>query len=316
LGAAARIALAALVFVGLAFVVDLRELLRLAASAAPVWLVASVLAFTVDQALSTFKWRLLLEGLGLRLPFLPLYKTTTKAFFVSFFVPSALTADVYKGVALARTHGSAKSVTSSIVLERLLGIASIVTVGVMALGSLPARMWGVDSATTLAVGGVALVLGLALFLQADRVWARVAPLLPSPLQRVAPHVTDLAAAFSAYRSQRALLAVSFFLSVAIQFSRCTATWMVARALNDPTPFWAFLFLVPCLYMVNMLPFATSRLGLEQGAFVVLFGAVGMPAEVALTVSLLSVLTSLVVALPGGVWLVTDRRAPVREEVYR
>jgi hypothetical protein len=37
LGAAARIALAALVFVGLAFVVDLRELLRLAASAAPAW---------------------------------------------------------------------------------------------------------------------------------------------------------------------------------------------------------------------------------------------------------------------------------------
>jgi len=54
-------------------------------------------------------------------------------------------------------------------------------------------------------------------------------------------------------------------------------------------------------MGNLLPFATSEIDLEQGTSAVLFGAVGMPRDIATAVSLLPVLASLVVALPGGVW---------------
>lgn len=309
MASALRIALAALVFGALAYLLDLRELAAVARSASAPWLIAAVAASLIDNLLTTQKWRLLLAGLELRVAFYPLFKTTTKGYFLSFFVPSALTADLYKGVALHRSLGSGHSITSSIVVERLLGVASIVTVGSMAIGWLPAALWDLGGGVGLALVGLALGAGLAGFLHADRILARLLPWIPARGRRVAGLLERLAGAFAAYRSQRRLLVVAFLFSVAIQFSRCTATWLVARSVADATPYWAFLVLVPYLYMVNMVPFATSRFGLEQGAFVVMFGAVGMPREVALVVSLLSVLASLLVALPGAVWLLGDRTTP-------
>jgi hypothetical protein len=301
---ALRLALAALVLGVLAVLVDAASLARLARGADPALLAASVAAFFVDQLLAVVKWRGLLAGIGVEVGLYRLFKTATKGFFVSFFLPSALTADLYKGIELARAQGGGSAVTSSIVLERLLGFASIVTVSAMALGALPTLRGG---GAGLAAAALALGLGLAAFLNADRVLAALLPALPARVARLDTVARELAAAFALYRGRRRVLVEAFLLSVAIQLARSAATWLVARAVGDATPFAAFVFLVPYIYLVNLLPFATSRIGLEQGAFVVLFAAAGMAPDVALTVSLLAVATGLVVALPGGVWLVTEWR---------
>ena len=296
------------IFWGLSRLVDVGQLFSLARGAAPLWLAGSVAVFAVDQALAVYKWQLLLAGLGLRVPYLPLFKTATSGAFVSLFVPSALSADLYKGVATTRALGAGAEVASSIVLERLLGIASIVVVGLLSLSWLPRAILGLDSAVTLGVAALVLAAGLSAILHADVLFRSIEAWLPPALAGFSARLETLAGTFGAYRRQQSVLALTFVLSVAIQFTRCTGTFLIARSLGDTVPFWAFLVFVPYLYMVNLLPFATSRIGLEQGAFVILFASVGMPADVAVTVSLLSVLASLVVALPGGVWLLASREA--------
>ena len=57
---------------------------------------------------------------------------------------------------------------------------------------------------------------------------------------------------------------------------------------------------------NLLPIASSRLGLEQAVFVGLFAAVGMPRETALAISLLSVAVGFVLVLPFGIGLLFRR----------
>ncbi|HVP27677.1 MAG TPA: lysylphosphatidylglycerol synthase transmembrane domain-containing protein [Myxococcota bacterium] len=304
----ARVALTVGVFVALSRFVDLASLAARARGADPVWLVAAVVMFGLDQALGVYKWQLLLGGLGLEVGFGPLFRTATSGMFLSFFVPSALSADLYKGVAASRTLGAGAEVASSIVLERLLGVASIVVVGLLSLSWLPRAVLGFDSAVTLGLAAAVLAGGLAGFLHADVLLRFLEGRLPRAFAGLAARLEDLARAFGAYRRRRRTLVACFLLSLALQGTRCTATWMIARSLGDATPFWAFLVFVPYLYMVNLLPFATSRIGLEQGAFVLLFATVGMAPEVAVAVSLLSVLAGLVVALPGGLWLVTDRAA--------
>jgi len=303
-----RIALAAAVFWALSRYVGAGEIVSLTRRASAPWLAAAVVLYAIDQALAVYKWQLLLAGLGLRVPFGSLFRTATSGAFVAFFVPSALSADLYKGIATTRSLGAGAQVASSIVLERLLGIASIVVVGLLCLGWLPRAIAGLDTAATLGIAALVLVGGMGAFLHADAILRAVESHLPRRLAGLAGRLEELARAFGAYRSERAILAATFALSVAIQFARSTAAFFVARAIGDATPYWAFPVFVPYVYLVNLLPFATSRLGLEQGAFVVLFAAVGMPADVAVAVSLLSVLASLVVAVPGGLWLVADRAA--------
>lgn len=303
-----RIALTAAVFWALSRFVDAGEIVTLGRRASMPWLAAAVALYAADQALAVYKWQILLAGLGLRAPFWSLFRTATSGAFVAFFVPSALSADLYKGIATARSLGAGARVTSSIVLERLLGIASIVVVGLLCLGWLPRAIAGLDSAATLGIGAVVLAGGMGCFLHADSILRFVEGRLPRRFAALASRLEELARAFGSYRQQRAILVATFLLSIAIQLARSAAAFFVACAVGDTTPFWAFVVFVPYVYLVNLLPFATSRFGLEQGAFVVLFATVGMPADVAMTVSLLSVLASLVVALPGGLWLVADRAA--------
>jgi predicted glycoside hydrolase/deacetylase ChbG (UPF0249 family) len=209
-------------------------------------------------------------------------------------------------VALFASVGAGHAVTSSIVLERLLGMTSIVIVSVIGVSLLPATLFGLDSSISIFVAAFITIAILIGFLQADRILGLVSHWIPKRWPRLTTMLQQLAAAFAEYRPKRGLLAWSLILSIGIQITRTSATWLIAVAVHDATPYWAFLLFVPYLYIVNLIPVATSRFGLEQGAFIVLFGAVGMPAETALTISLLAVFATLLIALPGGLWLLTDR----------
>jgi hypothetical protein len=245
-------------------------------------------------------------GLGIEPGFLSLFRVYLKGRFLGFFIPSSVASDVYKGAVLTRQHGYGKGVVSSIVLERLLGLVSIATISVVALGALPATVLGANAAASVAIALGATLAGLAVFLQADRIIRLALPTLPGRFATVHTFLHELAGAFSSYRGRGTLLIEAFFLSLLIQLARSAGVFALARSVADATPFWSFLLLVPYVYLVNLLPVASSRIGLEQGVFVVLFGAVGMAPETALAISLLSVLGSFLAALPGGYWLLVGR----------
>jgi uncharacterized protein (TIRG00374 family) len=259
----------------------------------------------VEALLVTHKWRLLLVGGGVEAPFWYLYKVYIKSGFLAFFVPSAISGDVYKGLALTRRVGAGQRVASSIVLERLLGLLSTVTLCVGAVAFLPAEILGVSTAPSIVLAAVVTAAGLFAFLHADR-FTRLGRWVPRRWHRLVALLDDLGRAFGVYRSRTGLLVETYLLSLVIQVARCTAVWVVALALHDSTSLLYFLVLVPFLYLVNMLPFASSRVGVEQGTFVLLFASVGMRTETALAVSLLATGVSFLVSVPGGVWLFTDR----------
>jgi len=61
-------------------------------------------------------------------------------------------------------------------------------------------------------------------------------------------------------------------------------------------------------LVSMIPISFGGWGVREGAMVVFFGLVGVPAADALAMSILFGLAALVAGLPGGVLWVVQRRA--------
>lgn len=256
--------------------------------------------------LVTHKWRRLLQGLALDVRFLELFRIYLKGRFLGLFIPSSVAIDLYKGGALRRDVGTGQVIASSIILERLLGLVSIATISVIALGAMPSALLGASALSWVGAGVLATCAGLMLFLHADRLALGVLPHLPARWGRLGTFLHELASSFSAYRGHTRLLAETFLLSLVIQVVRGAGVWVLARAVDDPTPYVYFLLLVPYVYLVNLLPVASSRVGLEQGVFVALFGALGMRPETALAISLLSVACDFVTALPGDLWLLANR----------
>jgi len=301
-----RVAVSAVVLVWLFRIVDVRELDAMLRRAAPPFLLASLLAYVCDESLATWKWKKLLHGVGIERRFWPLFRLTLEGRFIAFFLPSTVTADLYKGAVLARGGGKSTSAFSSILLERILGLLSVVTIGLVAVGSLPATVLGAHSGLSVLAAVAVTGAGLAVFLHADRFASVAVPYLPERWVRVRTFLHDLAGAFAVYRDKHGLLVQTFLISLLIQGARAVAVWVLARAVGDATPFVFFVLLVPYVYLVNLLPIASSRLGLEQAVFVGLFAAVGMPRETALAVSLLSVAVGFVLVLPFGIGLLFKR----------
>lgn len=301
-----RVAVSAVVLIWLSRIVDLRETMALVHRAVPSLLLASLAAYICDESLATWKWQRLLGGVGVTWAFGPLFRLMLEGRFIAFFLPSTVTADLYKGAVLTRGGEASAAAVSSILLERILGLLSVVTIGLIAIGTLPATLLGMNSSTAVVAAVGATLVGLAVFLHADRIASLLVPRLPVRWVRIRRILHDLATAFAVYRGRKGLLVQAFLISLLIQGARAVTVWVLARAVGDGTPFVYFVLLVPYVYLVNLLPVASSRLGLEQAVFVGLFAAVGMPRETALAISLLSVAVGFVLVLPFGLSLLFKR----------
>jgi uncharacterized membrane protein YbhN (UPF0104 family) len=111
----------------------------------------------------------------------------------------------------------------------------------------------------------------------------------------------------AYRRRPWVLAWVMLFSFAIQAIRVVPVYMLAVAVGAGEAFFAYLIAVPVIFMVNSIPVIGSRLGTEQGLFVLFLGLAGVAPEVALVVAVLKLVLGLTAALPGAYWLLEGRR---------
>jgi uncharacterized protein (TIRG00374 family) len=108
-----------------------------------------------------------------------------------------------------------------------------------------------------------------------------------------------------YRARPALLAGTFLISVIFQLLRCATIAIGAMAFGVHLPILVFIVIVPVIILITLLPISIAGLGVRELGFVYLFGEVGMPAEVALSLSLLLRLFAILLAAPGA-WLYVRR----------
>lgn len=96
-------------------------------------------------------------------------------------------------------------------------------------------------------------------------------------------------------------------------------YVVALSLGFDIPFIYFLVVVPLVTVISALPLTFAGLGIREGAFIGLFTLVGVPAEEALAISLVSFSLMLVTAGIGailyglyGTQIITETKSPYVE----
>ena len=100
------------------------------------------ISFGIIFLLSAFRWKMLMDVQGMRLPFLALLKLTMTGAFFSLFIPGVVSGDVVK-IAYAKQAfpGRITEITLTVILDRILGLAGLfVTAFLITLISLP-TLW-------------------------------------------------------------------------------------------------------------------------------------------------------------------------------
>jgi uncharacterized protein (TIRG00374 family) len=226
-----------------------------------------------------YRWRLLLNALDMR----PSLARLTALYFVGTFfnnfLPTGVGGDVVRVYELAQESKRPAAAVGTVLLDRASGLLVLFLIALVALAfSYPLVSPQIAAAIVwLFVAGWG---GSAFVLQ--RHW-----LQRLGLWRWAEKVDLLRGAYEAViacgaRAIGSAMGVSLELNVLLMAMNV----LIARSLGVQISLWYFLLFVPIISFLLVLPVSLSGLGVRESGYVYLFGQAGVPAHLALSLSLI------------------------------
>ncbi len=271
------------------------------------WIGAAIGLVLVDRTLMAIRWTDLLAALtpGSRPRFSLVLRIFFVSSFVSNFVPS-VAADMYRAYALARENVHLAESTASVLMDRVLGVLSVVLLAAAALPFahvMGPQQRGLAWLLGLSVAGC-VVAALVVFSERTAAWVvRVSLMLPIPfLHPVAASLTD---AVRRYARHHPALTRVLVLSVLVQLIRVLQAWCLGQALGLTVPLAAYLALVPIIVLIIQIPVTVNGLGTAQLAFKELFVPLGASAPQAVAASVLFLALGVIGTLPGAALYLMD-----------
>jgi uncharacterized membrane protein YbhN (UPF0104 family) len=275
------------------------------------WFALGSGTYLLATALAAVRFTALLRATGLEGRWSVVFRAYLIANFMGLALPSAVVGDAYRFVDARRDTGRGAEVFGSLVLERLLGLAALCSVGLLAAPFIPPSEAGGQLAWTLVAVSAALLAGaLGCFHPLGRRLAKVAVRqLDRFSQRGGEQAERALAALARLSRRPGLVGFTFVLSLLCQGIPVIGVWALSMPLDSNVAAFWFPVIVPFVMAVSLLPISVGGTGVRESLYVVLFGVAGMRPEVALSLSLSILAANLVWGLVGLVLLARGRTAP-------
>lgn len=309
-----RVLAAAAVTIILVVAADPRSILSVVLAADPTLLGAAVALAVADRVLMAHRWFLLIRVVpaGAAVSFGETLRVSLATTFLGNFLPTSVGAEALRVFELTRLGFSRSSAVASVLMDRVLGVVSMLLAalagGLLAPHLLTDRAVAIPLALT-AVGSVATA--LLLFSRPATALTRriLGATLPGWLNRIAER---LLTAMLDHGASRGTMALVLGESVGVQVLRISQAFAVGQALGLALSFPVYLALVPLALLVLLLPVSVGGMGTGQAAFMLLFGRVGVPGAEAFTLGTLLLFLGLLGSLPGALvytWSGTGFKRP-------
>lgn len=264
----------------------------------PLCLMAGLLA-------AALRWRMLLRSQNIFLSQAAAYLIYLRATFFGVFLPGVLGGDVVRAVMCANaTRGSVSAIGASIVFERLCGVWCLAAIGTVGSMLLPGA---IQSQVSMVALWVTPLLAVAL------------PVLLWAVLRWSAHQHKLGAWFAGgllERGVRFLGRVSPALSTglpgvliagfAFQACEMVVFWYFGKLLGLAVPWSVWLFVVPLVYLMTVLPVSLGGLGVREAALVGLLSLAGVSGATAALLAFLVYLNRVLVAFAGAAFWISPR----------
>lgn len=317
LARAVRVVVAAGLFALVLWFANPRDVARELSGASWTWIAAAAALVLIDRTLMAWRWIALLTSVqrGAHPPFAALMRIFFVSTFVGTFLPS-IGGDAVRAWSLSRAGVTASESFASVLMDRLLGVISILIAAAAGLMIAPDLLGerAVWSGLALMWAGCAGALAVVFSPGAARALLRLIH-RAGGAGRVHRSADRLFEALQAYREQRSVLAGVLAASVGVQAIRVLQAWLLGLGLGITTDLSAYVAFIPVILLVLLLPFPGNGIGSAGLAFWWLFGRVGVPEADAVALSVLFIALGIVGNLPGGLLYAfggsTGRRAPAQ-----
>jgi len=284
---------------------------RILAGVDPFYLVLSFAVSVLMNAVSSWKWHILVASRRLEAGYMRLFALYYVGKFFNLFLPTGMGGDVARVYELGRITGTNTESLASVFLERFTGMITLTVVSAVAVlvsvqhHDLPIITYSL----LLCVLITAVVIWLILDERPLKFFSALVSRRLSSLARPLDAIVRTHRAIRAYKDDRATLWRAFAVSLVFYFLAVVNVWVSALAFSDEVSFLTILVAVPAIMLILNLPVSIGGLGLMEAAYAIIFTAFGYSSALALSTALLIRLKTLVDGLIGGIAYLVGRREP-------
>lgn len=288
------------VLIGLLFsLIDRRHFVEHLRSLDVSYFLIGLLCYIISVVLWSVRWYLFIRATGEPATLWRVFKTTITGIFFSMFLPTLVGTDLGRMYEMARDRDDKVGVVSTVLLDRLMGLLTLVLIALVALlfgyefvgdGSIP---------LTIVITTILMVVGWLLFFNRDLMRSFLWVFQLPAVKQLEPTLRSLYNALHHLQSQPRLLISTLFVSILNNFFEILCVIFIARALDvHAEPVYFFLFM-PLIWLITTIPISIGGLGLREGVFAFFFNQIGVSSEEAVAMSLLYYGCSVVVGFAGG-----------------
>lgn len=288
--------------------IDFASLKKVLLLASPFWLTLSFVASMLTTWLLAFRWSLIIQSQGLNLPYGLLLKLTFVGIFFNLFLPTGAGGDLVKIIYVTRGEKEKIALGGSVVMDRLIGSISIITMGFLAINLKPSLA---NRPTFFVMGGLfVFLLGIILFLSSVHLGVFTRTLLQKLLpQKILSKLINLYRSFALFsRSHKyffSSLATSFLLQIITLISQYMIVLSFAGGLHTKISLWPFFIYIPLIWTAMIIP-SLGGLGVREFSYKVFFGKI-LGLEATLALALIVLFFIIVQSLVGGLIFSLDRK---------
>jgi glycosyltransferase 2 family protein len=260
-------------------------------------LLATVIVWSI-MLLQTLRWLAVIKANGTQLGFKTALQVVLIGHFFNQILPSSVGGDAVRIWCAYRAGLSFSAAANTVIIDRALTLFSLLLLTAAGLPWLfeiiidPAARWALSTVIFAGVAGFGVLLALRRLPQIIARWRVVRALLS--LAALARKVMSRAR----YALPIILLSVLSFIGFAI------IVFYIAHAMQLDITLRDCVLLVPPVILITVVPVSIAGWGVREGAMVVAFGFINVPAGPAFAVSVVFGLTLAAASLPGSLlwWL--------------
>ncbi|MDD5622906.1 MAG: lysylphosphatidylglycerol synthase transmembrane domain-containing protein [Actinomycetota bacterium] len=264
-------------------------------------LLLSLSTHALGTYITAVRWKTLLNTQGVRLSNTTLSVTVLIGSFFNNFLPTSIGGDVFRAYdASKKGNISLGSSASVILVERFSGVVSAATYAIIAL------FLGFT-----AIGHQSIIVPIIIFFVVTLI---LALLIINPslfrlgkitrkfrfMRKIADKLSNFYNTLVSFKKYKVVLIEVLAFSFLLQFSVILNYWLASMALGINLSLTAFIFIVPVVAVIAMLPISIGGIGLRENSLVIIMVAMGVNNEKAALCSLLILFMLIIMGIIGGI----------------
>lgn len=277
------------------------------------FLVMAAVIYLVSIAIFTLRWQVLVKGFGLLVRTIDLFKYYLISLFFNNFLPTSIGGDIVRIYHLIQRSGDRTAGFASVLMERLLGIASTLILTLIALLILSGELNNILLIST-AVGLLSIIVAFFVLVFNDRFLQLTERLVgPFTILRLGERIMKFLNAIRFYQNARKIFMKVLVISVVGQVLVILMTYFLSRAIGLYIPLSYMFLIVPVTFLVTMLP-SINGVGFREGGYIILLGRIGIGKAEAISLSFLSILIPMFISIGGGILFMLSKQIPKEKEL--